>query len=557
MTKNSFLTVTDQFCGAGGSSIGATSAGLELKLALNHWARAVETHNANFPNARHECTDISACEPRRYPSTDILITSPECTNHSVAKGQSRRKQWQPDLFDTEKPDPSEERSRATMWDVPRFAEFHSYNLIIVENVVDARQWVMWDAWLHAMDLLGYSHKCVYFNSMHAWPTPQSRDRMYVVFWKKGNKAPNLDFRPLAHCPSCGKNIDSVQVWKNPSRPFGRYRQQYVYMCPCCQAIVEPYYYCAANAVDWSLPAPRIGDRAKPLQEKTLRRIRIGLEKFAKQLDHPMIVELAYAHAQANRSHLAIEPLPTQTSRQTQALAIPPFLLSLNHSTERLRSVSAESFDTVMPQTIPALAIPFIAELRNNSHVRGVTEALSTLCAGGGHHGLVMPPMLMANYSPGWVKPVTEPTGSITTVDHHSLLVPPFLTSYYGTATANRIEGPVPTVTTRDRHALVVPPFILSYYTRISGLQAAVSGMEEALPTQPTWPLHYLVEPGKQIEPEDCGFRMLQPHEIQNAMAFPVSYVVTGNGREKVRQLGNAVTPPVMRMLIERCVQSFL
>lgn len=76
--KNSYVTVTDQFCGAGGSSIGATATGLELKLALNHWSRAIETHNANFPHAYHECTDISACEPRRYPSTDILITSPEC-----------------------------------------------------------------------------------------------------------------------------------------------------------------------------------------------------------------------------------------------------------------------------------------------------------------------------------------------------------------------------------------------------------------------------------------------------------------------------------------------
>lgn len=55
--------------------------------------------------------------------------------------------------------------------------------------------------------------------------------------------------------------------------------------------------------------------------------------------------------------------------------------------------------------------------------------------------------------------------------------------------------------------------------------------------------------------EDCGFRMIQPHEIQAAMAFPETYKVLGNKRDKVRQLGNAVTPPVMRMLVERCVKS--
>jgi DNA (cytosine-5)-methyltransferase 1 len=104
-------------------------------------------------------------------------------------------------------------------------------------------------------------------------------------------------------------------------------------------------------------------------------------------------------------------------------------------------------------------------------------------------------------------------------------------------------------------SLVVPPFIVSYYTRTSGMGAALAGVDESLPTQPTWPVHYIAQPGQMPTVDDCGFRMLQPHEIQRAMAFPGDYVVLGNGREKVKQLGNAVTPPVMAMLIERCVQS--
>lgn len=74
----SYVTVTDQFCGAGGSSLGASHAGAEIRLALNHWKLAVETHNTNFPNTDHDCTDVSACDPRRYRPTTILITSPEC-----------------------------------------------------------------------------------------------------------------------------------------------------------------------------------------------------------------------------------------------------------------------------------------------------------------------------------------------------------------------------------------------------------------------------------------------------------------------------------------------
>jgi hypothetical protein len=51
--KKSYVTVTDQFCGAGGSSSGAQAAGCEVRIALNHWQLAVETHNTNFPNTDH------------------------------------------------------------------------------------------------------------------------------------------------------------------------------------------------------------------------------------------------------------------------------------------------------------------------------------------------------------------------------------------------------------------------------------------------------------------------------------------------------------------------
>jgi DNA (cytosine-5)-methyltransferase 1 len=39
------------------------------------------------------------------------------------------------LFGDVLPDAAAERSRATMWDVPRFAETHRYQAVVVENVV--------------------------------------------------------------------------------------------------------------------------------------------------------------------------------------------------------------------------------------------------------------------------------------------------------------------------------------------------------------------------------------------------------------------------------------
>ncbi len=118
------LTATDLFWGAGGSSLGLAAAGVELRMAANHWALAVESHAANFTGADHDCADVSQVLPRRYPRTDILLASPECTTHSLA-GPRRH---EPNLFNPEG-DPEVERSRATMWDVPRFAEEHRYRSV--------------------------------------------------------------------------------------------------------------------------------------------------------------------------------------------------------------------------------------------------------------------------------------------------------------------------------------------------------------------------------------------------------------------------------------------
>jgi len=85
---SSYPTATDLFCGAGGSSHGAELAGIEVMHAANHWKRACETYNQNH-SIEAKCADVSASDPRMFGRTDILIASPECTNHSLAKGVRR------------------------------------------------------------------------------------------------------------------------------------------------------------------------------------------------------------------------------------------------------------------------------------------------------------------------------------------------------------------------------------------------------------------------------------------------------------------------------------
>jgi DNA (cytosine-5)-methyltransferase 1 len=566
------ITVTDLFCGAGGSSIGAERAGAVLKMAANHWRLAIDTHNTNFPNADHDCADVSQVNPRRYPRTDILIASPECTNHSSAKtNKIRATIWDP------KADEAEERSRATMWDVPRFAEFHRYELVVVENVVEARRWEPFEAWLGAMGALGYEHRALYLNSMVAHPTPQSRDRMYVVFWRRGNTAPDLEFRPIAWCVEHG-DVAAIQTWKQPTRPWGKYRAQYVYRCPIDGLVALPYAWPAAAAIDWSLPAPRIGDRDRPLADATLRRIRAGLDRYGPTaivqaaghtferpgyyrtwpmweplgtqtttVQHGLVVETAYTGRSDNeRSRSTEEPLGTLTGQQSAALVVamrqgngkrvtravdPLAAVVATASTHALlvpmRGTSdaaiASSARSVQAPTGPQTTQPhdaLVVALRTHGTAEPADiSPVPTIVAGNAGHAL-----LMRNYTPRgnpaqMTHPIDAPAGTITGSDHHSLLTTPFLTDYHGIGRpwqARGVDQPMGTIETVDRRALVEPA---------------------------------------SVDVDDCGFRMLEPHEIGRAMAFADDYVVLGNKRERVRQYGNAVTPPVMSLILERAIAS--
>ena len=536
MKKNSYLTVTDQFCGAGGSSEGVVQVarkkkfnnGLQVKMALNHWKLAIETHNTNHPETDHDCTDISACDPRRYPSTDILITSPECTNHSLAKGTKRKHNGSVDMFIP--PKAEEERSRATMWDVPRFAEYHKYRIIIVENVVDARYWIQFPAWLHAMQLLGYDHECVYLNSMHTHPTPQSRDRMYVVFWQKGNKRPDLAIRPKGFCNGCLKETETFQSWKNSEKKSGKYRQQYIFRCPTCNAVVEPYYYAAFNAIDWSIPGTRISDRTKPLSENTMKRIRYGIDKY---WHHPQIITTRYSSGLDCRVKDATsEVLPTQPGDQSHAILNPIVINTLNSQTRK----------------------------NLNNVVRGsIDKPLSTQTTIGGLH-ILSPIAINAEHDSHRNKKVRDaaqdPAFTQTTRAINSVVMP-FIVENNGTSKARSINERLGCITTTNTHALLSPESLKSFMAYNYNGSHVVNHVHESSKTFSTKQRASLITMGEIPKIEDCNYRMLLPHEIKSGMAFRSDYKVLGNSRDQVKQLGNAVTPPAMELLVERCIETLL
>lgn len=529
----SAFTAHDMFCGCGGSSQGVVNAGnkyggnIEVSLAMNHWQLAVATHSTNFPKTDHDCADVSATDPRRYRPADLLVASPECTNHSLAKGVKRKYQNTQTLFGDISVDPAAIRSRATMWDVPRFAEIHNYNAIIVENVVDARSWIMWDAWLMAMHNLGYLHKCVYYNSMHAHPTPQSRDRMYVVFWKKGNKSPDLDIRPKAYCLSCVKDINAIQSWKNPRKQYGKYRQQYVYRCPDCASVVEPYYYSSFNCIDWTISGERIGDRKKPLASNTIKRIEFGLSKYGSQ---PMTIYTDQTSVK-DRVHSLNDCMFTQTTRQVAGLVCPGFL----------SKQYGGGFDYKL------------------SHV-GINETLGTITTAD-HHGLVLiPQIITTRYTSGIesrVKSISDVIPTQPGDPSHAILGVPFIVENFGTSKSKSIVNAIGCQTTRENYGLVSTQQLNAFLSYYYG-NTTLSGLNEPLNTIPAREHAAIVlSPLHNIDINDCTYRMLKSHEIKAAMAFDKDYVVLGNSKEQVKQLGNAVTPPVMEDLIDRVIKTFL
>ncbi len=520
------LTFTDIFCGAGGSSIGLAGAGMELKLAANHWDRAIATHAANFRDAEHLCADVNNYDMRRLPRTDVLWASPICTEISPAGGR-RRTRGQLDLL-ADGPVAAEGfvRTRATFHDVIRATEVHRYTAVLVENVVEvAWDWELFGWWVTGMDLLGYRHQFVSVSSAHVGGAgngyaPQWRDRLYIVFTRLGVPLPDVAPRPLALCAACGVDVLAVQSWKEQGRrPIGKYRQQYVYVCPsstCRHAVVEPYVLPAAAAIDWTDLGKRIGDRPRPLAAATVRRIRAGLDLFA---GDPAF--LAPSGGTWNEDPTPLDwPMRTRLANEKgfEALIAPPFAMNVNHHGDDGRPYPVDAAP-LPPRTAKIgdglVTPPFMTMLRKNATVTSIGEPLATFTTGtdrgGAHHYLTVPPgaFYVKNHG-GYAEPrrmaksVGEPLGTVVANGGHQALVVP----YYRTGKAKSTAAPLDTVTARDRFALVDPA----------------------------------------VEVDDCRFRMLQPREHLRAQRFPDSYVVTGNRGEQTMQAGNAVSANVAHWL---------
>jgi DNA (cytosine-5)-methyltransferase 1 len=161
------IRALDLFCGAGGSSWGAREAGIDIVAAFDLWPLAGAVHDANFPEAefipgRLEDHDVDALVNRLAP-INLILASPECTNHSPAKGNK----------------PRCERSKETAFQVVRFARAFKPRWVVVENVVNMRRWSRYAEFKAELGRLGYHLHEQILNSAH-FGVPQSRQRLFLL-----------------------------------------------------------------------------------------------------------------------------------------------------------------------------------------------------------------------------------------------------------------------------------------------------------------------------------------------------------------------------------------
>jgi DNA (cytosine-5)-methyltransferase 1 len=161
------ISVMDMFCGAGGSSAGARLTGAEVIHGIDAWPLAAHTFKDNFQDATVDIRDLrpDSRPPQalRRGDIDLLLASPECTNHSPAKGSK----------------PRCEDSRRTSQYVLNFAKRLSPRWVILENVIQLRNWDGFNELVAELRTLGYHVRTEILDAAD-FGVPQTRRRLFIL-----------------------------------------------------------------------------------------------------------------------------------------------------------------------------------------------------------------------------------------------------------------------------------------------------------------------------------------------------------------------------------------
>lgn len=425
---NGTIRAADLFCGAGGTSTGLYRAchakGKKVDLlAVNHWKTAIETHSANHPGARHICAKLDTIRPEdavRGGRLDILVASPECSHHSVARGGR----------------PICDQLRASAWTVLRWIETLYVDSVLIENVQEFRKWgplgingrplkrhqgETYQAFLTALRSFGYAVEDRVLNAAD-YGDATSRRRLFILA-RRGNKKITWP--------------DQTHGDKDMFRDLQPFRT-------------------AREIIDWTIKGQSIYERKRPLAENTMRRIMAGIRKFGGE---SFIVHLrGTTESHLNSSAKSVDkPAPTVTAAGTHLGLCEPFLIHTTHrGGDRTHDVD-KPLPTVTGANRGEMALiePFLVQYHNGPDFERRTypidRPIPTLDTSNRY--ALCEPFVIGQQSCAAPRSVDEPLPTIATAGAISL-VEPFIVKYFGTGAARSVEQPLDTITTRDRFGLV-------------------------------------------------------------------------------------------------------
>ncbi len=569
------ILVADLLCGAGGSSTGCSRAladlGLKMELVcVNHWPTAIETHTLNHPEARHYCQDIATVRPHLLVPEgylDLLMASPSCTHHSVARGGK----------------PTSDQQRSDPWHIITWFTELRVKRAIIENVWEYTKWGPVD---HRTGKPVKSKAGIYHD---AWIAAIWNCGATSIEWRKINSA-NYGEATTRSRYICKIRFDRVSLGWAPityhKREPGRL-ELFPGMKP---------WRGAREIIDWSIKGRSIFGRPTSLAPKTLARILAGATKF--EWPRPLRIRIAGELERSLRQHIRkAYGLRHAKKAKVRDLA----RKKLREYIAWLRHIGIVPEGNITSGKPPA---SMLVVLRRNADGRSITKPLPALAAGGQHFGLAEPiifngrknniakpvttdpvptldtkggvwlaePFILSQASGGAPRETGEPLPTAPTGGAHALIVP-----YYGSGsgeTCSSTEEPLPTATAKARFAMIVPithsnghdrshdireplptlttakrgelAFITAQFGEREGQAPRVHDIDEPMPGICATGHVNLAEAAP--EEMDCLYRMLVPHELAAAMGFnrdDFRYEFAGNKTEQIKQIGNAVSVRMM------------
>lgn len=492
--------IVDNFAGGGGTSTGLEQAfNRPVDVAINHDPKALAMHRVNHPETRHYCESVWDIDPIQVTGNQpvgLVWLSPDCKHFSKAKGGK----------------PVEKKIRGLAWVALRWAAKTRPRVIMLENVEEFKTWGdltadgkpcqknkgrTFKSFVNALKRQGYQ---VDYRELRAcdYGSPTIRKRFFLIARRDGLK---IQWPQPTH-----GHPDSIQVQKGNLKPWRT----------------------AAECIDWSIEAPSIFTRNRPLATATMERIAAGIKKFVLDVQDPFVVN-------------GIAPVLTECANASNKRSMP--------IDEPLRTICAQTKGGHHALIAPSLVV-------NTSNHPGnhVSKPLHTITTGG-HHGLVSA-FLAKNYTGVIGSSAQEPVHTITAKDHNSLVIS-HLSKMKNNCVGQDLNEPIHTMTTVNQFA-EVRAFLTAFY----GNEKDGNSVNEPLRTIPTRDRFGLVTVGQQqYQIADIGFRMLQPVELFKAQGFPDSYIfdrgldendneIRLTKTEQTRMVGNSVCPQLARALVE-------